>query len=100
MTTTSTDYDCATANVTVGMTLPNGETVIALRKMGDYHLCEDGDYDYHLWYVVTVREGVNYHDYATRTVAAMPYGWSWSGGEYFHNIYKALEIIGLAKERD
>lgn len=90
-----TDYDCATANITVGMTLPNGETVVALRKWSDYRLCDDGYYDYHGWFVVTVRSGVNYHDYATRTISALPHGWSWSGGEYHHDIHKALNAIGV-----
>lgn len=96
MTTTETlDYNCATTDLTVGMTLPNGETVIALRKLDDYRLCEDGYYNYNLWYAVTVRGGVNYHDYATRTISALPHGWSVSGGEYHHDIYKALTTIGV-----
>ena len=99
MTTTeiTETYDCATAQLTVGMALPNGETVIALRKMSDYRLCEDGGYNYHLWYAVTVRGGKNFHDYATRTVSALPHGWGLSGGNYFHNIHEALNKIGLAQ---
>ena len=97
MTTTETTYDCATAELTVGMTLPNGETIIAFRKMSDYRLCEDGGYNYHLWYAVAVRGGKNFHDYATRTISALPHGWSVGGGDYFHNIHEALNKIGLAQ---
>jgi hypothetical protein len=95
MTTTEiTEYDCATAELTVGMTLPNGETVIALRKLGEYRLCEDGGYNHHSWKAVMVRGGKNFHDYSVRTVYALPHGWSVGGGEYYHHISDALVSIG------
>jgi len=106
MTITETTYNCATAELTVGMTLPWGETVVALRKMGDYRLCEDGGYNYHLWYAVCVREGKigrtsvrhkNFHDYAVRIISALPHGWQAGDGDYFHNIYDALNKIGMGQ---
>ena len=96
MTTTEiTTYDCATAELTVGTALPNGETVIALRRVNDHQLCDDGCYNYHAWYAVCVRGGKNYHDYATRIITALPHGWSVGGGNYYHNIYDALNNAGL-----
>lgn len=98
MTTTEiTEYDCATAELTVGMTLPDGEIVIALSKLSDYGLCGDGNYNYHLWKIVAVRGGKNFHDYAVRTVSALPHGLSTGGGSYFHNIHDALNKIGLTQ---
>lgn len=96
MTTTETTHpDFLTAELTVGMTLPNGETVVALRKVADVRLCEDGDYNYAMWRVVCVRGGNNFHDYATRTVALLPDRWGMGGGDYFHDIHDALNNIGL-----
>jgi hypothetical protein len=97
MTTTIPDF--LTADLTVGTTLPNGETVIALRKVADVRLCEDGDYNYATWKVVCVRGGKNFHDYATRTVTLLPIRhrphWGVSGGDYWHDIHDALNEIGL-----
>lgn len=95
MTITETSPDFLTADLTVGTTLPNGETVVALRKVSDVRLCEDGNYNYSTWKVVCVRGGKNFHDYATRTVTLLPTHWGTSGGDYFHNINDALNKIGL-----
>lgn len=100
MTTTETTYDHVTAEATVGMVLPNGETIIALRKIGDHQLCEDGGYNYHCWKAVMVRGGKNFHDYATRVVYALPHGWSVSGGDYHHHISDALANIGWSWESE
>ncbi len=96
MTTTETTHpDFLTTELTVGTTFPNGETVIALRKIADVRLCEDGDYNYAMWKVVCVREGKNFHDYSTRTVTLLPTRWGMGNGDYLHNIYDALNSIGL-----
>jgi hypothetical protein len=96
MTTTETTHpDFLTADLTVGTTLPNGETVIALRKVDEVRLCEDGDYNYSSWKVVCVRGGKNFHDYATRTVTLLPDRWGMGGGNYHETIYDALNKIGL-----
>jgi hypothetical protein len=94
MTTTETHPDFLTTELTVGTTLPNGETVIALRKVADLEACADG-YSYAMWRVVCVRGGKNFHDYATRTVTLLPTHWGVSGGDYWHNINDALNKIGL-----
>jgi len=94
-TTETTEIDPATTELTVGMTLPNGEIVIALRKIDEYRLCEDGNYNYAMWKVVCVRGGKNFHDYATRTVTLLPTHWGVSGGDYWHEIHDALNKIGL-----
>ena len=91
----ATEYNCGTAELTAGTLLPNGETVVASRKLLDYRLCEDGFYNYGMWHFVAVRPGHNYHDYVVRTVSALPHGWSVSNGEYCHDIYKALTLIGM-----
>lgn len=95
MTTTETHPDFLTTELTVGTTLPNGETIIALRKVAEARLCEDGFYNYATWKVVCVRGGKNFHDYATRTVTLLPDRWGMSGGDYFHTINDALNNIGL-----
>ena len=96
MTTTETTHpDFLTAELTVGMTLPNGETVIALRKVAEARLCEDDCYNYATWKVVCVRGGKNFHDYATRTVTLLPDRWGMGSGNYHETIYDALNRIGL-----
>lgn len=95
MTTTETTHDFLTAELTVGTVLPNGETVIALRKVSNVRLCEDGNYNYSTWKVVCVRGGKNFHDYATRTIVCLQTHWGMSGGDYFHDIHDALNEIGL-----
>lgn len=95
MTTTDTHPNYLTDELTVGTTFPNGETVIALRKVADVRLCEDGFYNYATWKVVCVRGGKNFHDYATRTVTLLPDRWGMGGGDYFHTINDALNEIGL-----
>ena len=93
----ATEYNCGTAELTVGTLLSNGETVIATRKLCDYRLCDDGFYDYGLWVFVAVRPGPNHHDYVVRTVSALPHGWSVSGGKYCHDINEALTEIETEK---
>lgn len=96
MTTTETTHpDFLTTELTVGTTFPNGETVIALRKVADVRLCEDGEYNYAMWKVACVRGGKNFHDYATRTVTLLPDCWGMGGGNYHETIYDALNKIGL-----
>jgi|Laugresu1bdmlbdd_1035124.scaffolds.fasta_scaffold02412_5 hypothetical protein len=94
---TETEYDHTTAELTVGMTLPNGETIVSLRKLDSYRLCGDGNYNYHQWKVVAVRGGNNFHNYVVRSVSAMPTGWSVSGGDYMNSIVEALTKIGVAQ---
>lgn len=99
MTTTETpEYNFQTADITVGMVLPWGETVVAVRRWATSQLCDDGEYNYSAWKVVCVREGINYHDYAVRSVWAGQSGYYHGSGEYFFTIHEALNEAGITEE--
>ena len=99
MTTTEIPYyDYRTAELSVGMTLPNKATVIAFRKMREFRGSEhfaDGGEDYAYWLVACIRDGENFHDYACWTVFARPEELYVCWGHYFHTINEAIDHIGL-----
>ena len=101
MTTTEiTEYDHITADIAVGTHLYNEATVIAFRKVQDYKPADPdqwGGASFSTWEVVAVREGQNFHAYASWTVIANDNGWYICHGHYFHDIQEALNKIGVAQ---
>lgn len=101
MTTTEiTDYDHITADIAVGTRLYNEATVIAFRKLQDYKSADPdqwGGDTFATWQVVAVREGQNFHAYASWTVIANDNGWYICHGHYFHDVLDALAHIGVER---
>ena len=78
-TETITDYDHITADIAVGTRLYNEATVIAFRKVQGYKPADPnqwGGASFSTWEVVAVREGKNFHAYASWTVIANDNGLS------------------------
>ena len=101
-TDTITEYDNTTADIAVGTRLYNEATVIAFRKVQDYkpaHPSQWGGASFSTWEVVAVREGQNFHAYASWTVIANDRGWYIGYGHYFHDIQEALAHIGIGVEQ-
>lgn len=101
MTTTEiTEYDHITADIAVGTRLYNEATVIAFRKVQGYKPADSdqwGGASFSTWEVVAVREGQNFHTYASWTVIANDNGWHICHGHYFHDVLKALAHIGVIR---
>lgn len=81
------------AELTVGAVLTNGASVVALRKLHDYDPIGGV---YAAWRAVCVRPGANFHDYAVWTVNARPEGFVAANGTYHHDLWNALEDMGVA----
>ena len=99
-TETTTEYDHITAEIAVGTRLYNEATVIAFRKVQDYKPADPaqwGGASFSTWEVVAVREGKNFHAYASWTVIANDRGWYIVHGYYFHDVLEALAHIGVER---
>ena len=100
MTTTETEFDHTTDEMSVGTRLRNEATVIAFRKLQDYKPADPdqwGGDTFATWQVVAVREGQNFHAYASWTVILTESGWDCFYGHYFHNVLEALAHIGVER---
>ena len=92
-----TEYDHTTADISVGTRLYNEATVVALKKVQDFQPADPsrwGGASFSTWEVVAVREGQNFHAYASWTVIANDNGWYVCHGYYFHDVLEALAHIG------
>ncbi len=80
------------AELTVGAVLTNGASVVALRKLRGY---DPVGGMYAAWRAVCVRPGTNFHDYVIWTVNARPEGFVAANGSYHHDLWDALEDLGV-----